>query len=57
MTTTPPSRPAAFGTLETSAALTPEQIEAKARELLAQLTLDEKIGMMSGDPPFWSGLD
>ena len=56
MTTTPPSRPAAFGTLETSAALTPEQIEAKARELLAQLTLDEKIGMMSGDPPFWSGL-
>jgi beta-glucosidase len=46
----------AYGALETSANLTPEQIEAKARDLLAQLTLDEKIWMMSGDPPFWSGL-
>jgi beta-glucosidase len=46
----------AFGALETSANLTPEQIEARARDLLAQLTLDEKIWMMSGDPPFWSGL-
>jgi len=46
----------AFGALETSASLTPEQIEANARDLLARLTLDEKIWMMSGDPPFWSGL-
>jgi len=42
--------------LETSVALTPDQIETKARELLAQLTLDEKIWMMSGDPSFWFGL-
>ena len=46
----------AFGMLETSVALTPDQIETKARELLAQLTLDEKIWMMSGDPRFWFGL-
>jgi beta-glucosidase len=42
--------------LETSVALTPDQIETEARELLAQLTLDEKIRMMSGDPRFWFGL-
>lgn len=30
-----------------------ERIEAKARELLAQLTVDEKIEMMDGDTPFW----
>ena len=46
----------AFGMLETSVALTPDQIETKARELLAQLSLDEKIWMMSGDPRFWFGL-
>jgi beta-glucosidase len=33
-----------------------EQIEAKVHELLAQLTLDEKLGMMDGDVSFWSGL-
>lgn len=47
---------APFGELETSEALTDQQIDARARELLAQLTLDEKIHMMSGDPPFWPGL-
>ncbi len=36
--------------------LTSEQIEAKARELLRQLTLDEKIEIMDGDPPFWAGM-
>ncbi len=46
----------AFGALETSETLTPGQIDARAQALLAQLTLDEKIGLMSGDPPFWSGL-
>jgi beta-glucosidase len=50
------STPPAFGTLETTETLTLEQIEAKARDLLAQLTLDEKIGMMDGDPPFWPGI-
>ncbi|HTT56933.1 MAG TPA: glycoside hydrolase family 3 C-terminal domain-containing protein [Opitutaceae bacterium] len=47
---------AAFGALETPATLTPAQIDAKARGLLAQLTLDEKLGMMQGDTPFWPGL-
>ena len=28
-----------------------EQIDTKAQELLAQLTLEEKISMMCGDPP------
>src|SRR6476660_7603864 len=54
MTMTGPGE-SAFGTLETDARLTPAQIEAQARELLAQLTLDEKIGLMSGDPLFWAG--
>ena len=35
--------------------LVSEQIDAKARELLKQLTLDEKIEMMDGDLPFWAG--
>jgi len=34
-----------------------EQVDAKARELLAQLTLDEKCKMMYGDMPFWPGLE
>jgi beta-glucosidase len=36
--------------------LSSQQIEAKAREWLAQLTLDEKTGMMDGDTPFWAGM-
>ena len=47
---------AAFGELETPESLTTEQIDARARELLAQLTLDEKLGLMDGDTPFWQGL-
>jgi beta-glucosidase len=46
----------AFGGLETSEKLSDVQIDARARELLGQLTLDEKIKMMSGDEPFWSGM-
>jgi beta-glucosidase len=45
----------AFGGLETTETLTMDQIEAKAHDLLAQLTLDEKIWLMYGDTPFWSG--
>ena len=33
-----------------------QQIEAQARALLAQLTLDEKIEMMDGDLSFWGGM-
>lgn len=34
---------------------TTEQIEKRAQELLNQLTLDEKLGMMDADTPLWSG--
>ena len=30
--------------------------DAEARQILAELTLEEKIGMLSGSTPFWSGL-
>ncbi len=46
----------AFGGLETPERLSDAQIEARARELLGRLTLDEKIKMMSGDLPFWTGM-
>jgi len=36
--------------------LSRERIEARAHELLAQLTLEEKIEMMDGDVGFWPGL-
>ncbi len=51
-----PTPPTAFGALESAQALTPGQIEARARELLAQLTPEEKLGLMDGDTPFWPGL-
>jgi hypothetical protein len=43
---TPPSNQqiSAFGALETREPLSPEQIDGIARGLLAQLTLEEKIG-------------
>ncbi|MBX3062690.1 MAG: glycoside hydrolase family 3 C-terminal domain-containing protein [Anaerolineae bacterium] len=47
---------AAFASLETTEQLSDDQIEARARELLGQLTQDEKIGLMSGDVPFWPGM-
>ena len=52
----PSSSSAAFGALETALALTSDQIEARTHELLTQLTLDEKLGLMDGDTPFWPGL-
>ena len=42
--------------LDTSMELTDKAIESKCRELLTQLSLDEKIEVMCGDPPFWTGL-
>jgi beta-glucosidase len=41
---------------EPETALNGSSIDARARELLSQLTLDEKLGMMDGDAPFWAGL-
>jgi beta-glucosidase len=46
----------AFASLETAERLSDEQIDARAGELLGQLTQDEKIKMMSGDTPFWLGM-
>jgi beta-glucosidase len=46
----------AFAGLETAEPLSDEQVDARVRELFGQLTLDEKIKMMSGDPPFWQGM-
>jgi beta-glucosidase len=46
----------AFGGLENLKPLSDAQIDAQARKLLKQLTLDEKIKMMSGDVPFWPGM-
>jgi hypothetical protein len=47
---------AAFAGWEPGVERSGEQVRAKAHELLAQLTLDEKIDMMDGDIPFWSGM-
>src|SRR6185369_10102245 len=41
---------------ETTVQLTPAAIDARARVLLAELTLEEKLGLMDGDLPFWQGL-
>jgi beta-glucosidase len=45
-----------WGSLAVSTPLSKEEIEEKARRLLAQMTLDEKIGQMSGDTPRLSGM-
>jgi beta-glucosidase len=50
------NNPVAFTGFKQGTAPSAEQIEAKARELLAQLTLDEKLGMMDGDIAFWPGM-
>ncbi|MBI4928645.1 MAG: glycoside hydrolase family 3 protein, partial [Anaerolineae bacterium] len=46
----------AFGGLETKEQLSDQQIDEKGRELLGQLTLAEKIKLMSGDVSFWPGM-
>jgi beta-glucosidase len=33
-----------------------EEIERRAREILARMSLEEKIHAMSGDAPFWQGM-
>ena len=48
--------PGTWGRLETGEALAEEKLEARARELLAQMTLDEKIRQMSGDMPTVRGI-
>ncbi|MFZ0427980.1 MAG: glycoside hydrolase family 3 C-terminal domain-containing protein, partial [Acidobacteriota bacterium] len=47
---------AAFPGIETDTVLPDEEIEALAHDLIARLTLDEKISLMDGDPSFWTGM-
>src|SRR5689334_20761006 len=51
-----PASETAFGALETARTMSDSEIDAKARELLAALTFDEKLGLMDGDAPLWKGL-
>ena len=51
-----PSQSTAFGALETNETMSTAAIDAKARSLVGALTLDEKLGLMNGDLPFWQGL-
>jgi beta-glucosidase len=46
----------AFGGLEITEQLSDEQIDEWTQELFGQLTLAEKLKMMSGDLPFWPGM-
>jgi beta-glucosidase len=48
--------PGTWGRLETGEALTEDQIDARARQLLAQMTIEEKIRQMSGDMPTARGI-
>jgi beta-glucosidase len=48
--------PGTWGALETGETLTEEQIATRASELLARMTLDEKIHQMSGDMPTVRGI-
>jgi len=48
--------PGEWGALREDAALTDEQVEAKATALLDGMSLDEKIQQMSGDTPIVRGL-
>jgi hypothetical protein len=48
--------PVAFTGFGSGTELGAEQTETEAHELLAQLTLDEKVEMMDGDVSFWSGI-
>jgi beta-glucosidase len=56
MTSGEPPSSAAFGKLATPEALTSDEIDARARALLADLSFEEKLGLMDGDLPFWKGL-
>jgi beta-glucosidase len=48
--------PGLWGALEVPGPLPEEEVEARARALLEQMTLDEKIAQMSGDTPLLPGL-
>ena len=47
---------ASFPGVAPNSSLSDDEIREKACALLGSLTLDEKLSMMDGDPPFWSGM-
>ncbi|WP_421723242.1 glycoside hydrolase family 3 C-terminal domain-containing protein [Bauldia sp.] len=51
-----PEAAAAFDAFDVAQPLTVDHVEARVEALLAELTLDEKLGLMDGDLTFWKGL-
>ncbi len=51
-----PDAAAAFGALDAAGVAGADEVDARARALLDQLSIDEKLGLMNGDLPFWEGL-
>ncbi len=47
---------AAFEAFETTDSLSEAQIDSKAQEIIEQLSLDEKLSLMTGSTSFWPGL-
>jgi len=54
---TGPNEQTTFSSFQPGAKISEEQLEDAINKLLAQLTLDEKLGMMDADTPFWPGMD
>jgi beta-glucosidase len=52
---TQPEKQPTFTSFDPGLEISTDQLEAKVNELLAALTLDEKLGMMDADTPFWPG--
>lgn len=50
------ARDPAFGSLPARAAESPDDLDAVTESLLGELSLDDRICMMSGDLDFWPGL-
>ena len=50
------NEPVTFASFEPGIEISDEKLETRINELLAELTLDEKLGMMDADTPFWPGM-
>ncbi|MFN2199471.1 MAG: beta-glucosidase [Anaerolineales bacterium] len=50
------NKPTTFSSFEPGIEITDEQLETRVNQLLAELTLDEKLGLMDADTPFWPGM-
>jgi beta-glucosidase len=56
MSPSPTQSDASFGSLQSAKALTPKQIEERAKALLDELSIDEKISLMHGQLSLWPGI-